>query len=231
MNHRYKDITYSLFQRKRRKTASIHVERDGGVSVIVPDTLSTKEIERLIETKRRWIYRQVAEWQDLNASRIRREYVNGEGFLYLGRSYRLKLVANQERSLLLKDGYFCLRKADQVNGNAEAAFRAFYREKGLARIPGRVAMYQSRLGVRPGAVRVMDLKNRWASCSKNHALNFHWKCIMAPLTVIDYIVVHELVHLVHHNHTPQFWAEIEKLIPDYVERKGWLRANGAGMNL
>ena len=111
MNHRYKDITYSLFQRKRRKTASIHVERDGGVSVIVPDTLSTKEIERLIETKRRWIYRQLAEWQDLNASRIRREFVNGEGFLVPWEVVSAKAGSGQEKPLLLKDGYFCLRKS------------------------------------------------------------------------------------------------------------------------
>lgn len=232
MSLRYKDITYSLFQRKRRKTASIHVERDGTVSVIVPDTLTAKEIERLIETKRRWIYRQLAEWQDLNATRVKREFVNGEGLLYLGRSYRLKIVQGQEKPLLLKDGYFSLKKADQVNGNAEAAFREFYREKGLSRIPDRVDTYRARIGVRSVAVRVMDLKNRWASCSpRKDALNFHWKCMMAPLTVLDYIIVHELVHLVHHNHTPKFWAEVEKLIPDYVERKGWLRVNGAALSI
>jgi hypothetical protein len=232
MSLRYKDITYSLFQRKRRKTASIHVERDGAVSVIVPDTLTTKEIERLIETKRRWIYRQLAEWQDLNVSRLKREFVNGEGFLYLGRSYRLKMVQGQEKPLLLKDGYFCLRKSELVNGNADTAFREFYRKKGLARIPDRVGIYQTRIGVRRVLVRVMDLKNRWASCSsRKDALNFHWKCMMAPLTVLDYIIVHELVHLLQPNHTPKFWAEVEKLIPDYVERKGWLRVNGAALNI
>jgi len=82
MSLRYKDISYSLFQRKRRKTRKHPCRAGWGRLRDCPDTLTTKEIERLIETKRRWIYRQLAEWADLNATRVKREFVNGEGFLY-----------------------------------------------------------------------------------------------------------------------------------------------------
>ena len=87
----YKDIEYSL-KRSRRKTASIYIERDGSLSVLVPDSLSDADIDSMIESKRKWIYTGLAEWEDLNSTRVKREYVNGESFLYLGRSYRLRLV-------------------------------------------------------------------------------------------------------------------------------------------
>ena len=224
---RYKDIEYTL-RRSRRKTASIYVERDGQVSVLVPAELTGSQVEDLLEAKRKWIYTNQAVWRDLNATRVRREYVNGEGFLYLGRTYRLKLVAGQSVPLILKDGYFCLR-AD--HGSPAAAFREFYRQKGRRRIGQRVAFFQGRMGVHPRAVRIIELKNRWASCSHDGNLNFHWKCMMAPPQVLDYIVVHELAHLFHPDHTQAFWNTVDKVLPTYQERKAWLRINGAGMDL
>ncbi len=94
MIQRYKDIEYTL-KRSNRRTASIYIERDGQVSVLVPNHISVAQLESLLEQKRHWIYTSLAEWQDLNATRIDREYVNGEGFLYLGRAYRLNLVDGQ----------------------------------------------------------------------------------------------------------------------------------------
>jgi len=226
----YKDIEYTL-RRSQRKTASIYIERDGQVSVFVPEDLSDAAIEALLERKRKWIYRNLAEWEDLNATRVQREYVNGEGFMYLGRSYRLKLVDEQETPLLLKDGYFCLRSTNGSAPDADAAFKEFYRQKGKKRIPERVACFQSRMDVEPKAIKILDLKNRWASCSSGGNVNFHWKCMMAPPSVLDYIVVHELAHLIHPNHTEAFWNEVDKVMPDYQDRKEWLRQNGAGMDL
>ncbi|MDB5342480.1 MAG: Metal-dependent hydrolase [Schlesneria sp.] len=230
MTSAFKDIKYTLV-RNRRKTASIYIERDGRISVLVPEDLTKKQIESLLESKRKWIYRNLAEWQDLNATKVHRDYVNGEGFLYLGRSYRLKLVSDQDEPLMLKDGYFCLRSNNGSIPDADSVFKNFYREKGSARIPARVEYFQAKMGVEPKSVRVMELKHRWASCSPGGNLQFHWKCAMAPLTVLDYVVVHELAHLIHANHTAAFWNEVDKVIPDYQQRKEWLRVNGAGMDL
>jgi predicted metal-dependent hydrolase len=226
----YKDIEYSLM-RNRRKTASIYIERDGSISVLVPENLTDRQVEDLLEGKRKWIYSGIAEWQDLNAQKVHRDYVNGEGYLYLGRSYRLKLVADLGEPLMLRDGYFCLRAKDGSVAEADAAFKAFYKEKGAIRIPPRVDYFKEKLGVEPKAIKVIDLKHRWASCTPSGNLNFHWKCMMAPLTIIDYIVVHELAHLIHPNHTQGFWNEVDKVMPDFQDRKEWLRMNGAGMDL
>lgn len=226
----FKDIEYTLI-RSRRKTASIYIERDGKVSVLVPEKLTARQVEDILESKRKWIYQSLAEWQDLNANRIQRDYVNGEGFLYLGRSYRLKLVSDLPEPLMLKDGYFCLRATKGSAPDADAVFREFYRAKGAVRIPPRVAYFHTKMGVKSKSIKIMDLKHRWASCTASGNLNFHWKCMMAPLTVIDYIVVHELAHLIHSNHSAAFWNEVDKVMPDFQERKIWLRDNGAGMDL
>ena len=226
----YRDIRYTL-KRSDRKTASIYVERDGQITLIAPEGLTKPQIEKVIEGKRRWIYKNLAEWQDLNATRTERKFVNGEGFLYLGRSYRLKLVAKQGEPLVLKDGYFCLRTALRTSDKAITAFRDFYRDKGFIRINERVSYFQVRMGVEPKSVKILDLQNRWASWTPGGNINFHWKCMMAPMTILDYIVVHELAHLLFPNHSAQFWNEVDKMMPDFQERKEWLRGHGAGMDI
>lgn len=188
----------------------------------------------MVEAKRYWIYKNLAEWRDLNATRVLREYRNGEGFLYLGRSYRLLLVADQEEPLLLKSGRFCLRR-DLVDRGAieaaKAAFRDYYIARGLERIGQRVSYYAPKVGVTPRSVDVRELGNRWASCSPKGNLAFHWKCMMAPQTIVDYIVVHELCHFHHLDHTDAFWNEVDKVLPAYRERKEWLRRQGAGFDV
>ena len=226
-------IAYEVV-RSRRKTADIVIERDGRVLVRAPEEVGVERIEDIVESKRHWIYRNLAEWRDLNATRVVREYRNGEGFLYLGRSYRLLLVANQDEPLLLKGGRFCLRRDLVDRGEvpaAKAAFRDYYVARGLERLRGRVQYYAPKVGVKPRRTDVRELGHRWASCSPSGDLAFHWKCVMAPPTIIDYIVVHELCHLHHGDHTEAFWNEVDKVAPNYRERKEWLRKNGAGLEV
>jgi len=226
-------IAYEVV-RTSRKTADIVIERDGSVLVRVPEQVASERIEDIVESKRYWIYKNLAEWRDLNATRVVREYRNGEGFLYLGRSYRLLLVANQEEPLLLKAGRFCLCRDLVDRGEipaAKAAFRDYYVARGLERIARRVDYYAPKVGVAPHRIDVRELGNRWASCSPAGNLAFHWKCMMAPATIIDYIVVHELCHFHQLDHTDAFWNEVDKVLPNYGDRKEWLRKNGAAMDV
>jgi len=227
------DISYQVV-RSRRATADIVIERDGSILVRAPESIPDERIEDMVEAKRYWIYKNLAEWRDLNATRVLREYRNGEGFLYLGRSYRLLLVANQTEPLLLKNGRFCLQRDLVDEGAIEAAktaFRDYYIARGSERITQRLNYYAPKVGVTPHGIDVRELGNRWASCSPNGNLAFHWKCMMAPQSIIDYIVVHELCHFHHLDHTDAFWNEVDKVIPNYGERKEWLRVNGAGLDV
>jgi predicted metal-dependent hydrolase len=221
-------------KRSRRATADIIVERDGSVLLRVPEALPDDQIEGLVESKRYWIYKSLAEWKDLNASKVGREFKGGEGFLYLGRNYRLSLVTDQEVPLKLKDGRFCLARELVEQGDAvgaKAAFRDYYIERGKQKISERVSYYVPKVSVQPSGLIVKDLGNRWASCSPSGKLSFHWKCMMAPLSIIDYIVVHELCHFHFPDHSDAFWNEVDKVVPDYLEKKDWLKKNGAGMDL
>lgn len=227
------DISYQVV-RSRRSTTDVVIERDGRVLVRAPESVSDERIEDIVEAKRYWIYKTLAEWRELNATRVLREYRSGEGFLYLGRSYRLLLVSGQEEPLLLKNGRFCLRRdvVDQGDDDvARRAFRDYYIARGMERITQRVAYYAPRVGVNPKSISVRDLGYRWASCSPKGVLAFHWKCMMAPLSVVDYIAVHELCHFLRTDHTDAFWNEVDKVMPVYRERKEWLRKNGAGLDL
>ncbi len=231
---RVRDIEYQLLPGADRQTTDIVIERDGVVTVRPPRRMTPEQVDETVFSKRMWIYRNLAEWRDLNATRVAREWVSGETFLYLGSGYRLQLVAGQDVPLKLKNGRFCLQREVVERGGAEAArqeFESFYRAKGLPRIQQRVAYFAARVGVTAGAVQVRDLGYRWGSCSRNGDLHFHWKCLMAPLTIIDYIVVHELCHLHHRDHSTAFWNEVDKVLPDYRERKEWLRVRGAELDL
>ena len=228
--HNYKDIAYRL-KKSERKTTSIYIERDGSVSVLAPAPFEHDKIEQIIEKKRSWIYRHLAEWEDLNRTRVHREYVNGESFLYLGRHYRLQLVDpdKQELPLVFLHNQFWLRK-DTIE-QAPENFKRFYKAKLQKKLKERLKLHQPKMGVEPTDVKVMELQNRWGSCTVQGVVNFHWKCAMLPTTALDYVVVHELAHIENQRHNAVFWRAVEKVMPDYEKQKIWLRLNGAGMAL
>ncbi len=231
---RVRDIDYQLLPGSKRKTTDIVIERDGVVSVRPPADYTPEQVDAVVESKRMWIYRNLADWKDLNASAVVREWVNGETFLYLGRAYRLSLVSDQVCAVQLKEGRFCLDRALIEQGGTAAArqaFEAYFSDKGTHRITERVAYFAPKVGVRMARVKVKDMGYLWASCGKNGTLNFHWKCMMAPPKIIDYIVVHELCHLHYRNHSDAFWNEVDKVMPDYRERKEWLRKHGASLDV
>ena len=220
------DITV---KKSKRKTVSIFVERDGSVSALVPSNLSDDEIATILKAKEYQIHRNLAQWLQLNERHITREYVNGQSFLYLGRNYRLKLVDDKLGELKFSKGYFLLSKNEL--SSAEQYFIDFYRNKLKEKIKPLINRYKEQLGVSPNDVKVMELKNRWASCSAKGNVNFHWKCAMAPMDVLQYIIVHELAHLIHLNHTTEFWNEVDKVLPKHEEQMNWLKLNGVGMSL
>lgn len=227
------DIEFTLI-RSDRKTADIVIERTGEVIVRAPFGIDDHRVRDVVADRALWVHRSLAEWEDLNASQRSRPLVQGQGFAYLGRSYRLKFVADAEVPLRLKSGRWELSEAFVIReGDAAVrkAFRDFYITKGLLIFADRVHALAPLVGVQPGEIVVKELGFHWASCGAGGALNFHWKTLMAPQTVIDYIVVHELCHLRHRDHSDAFWNEVDKVIPRYRERKDWLRLNGASLDL
>lgn len=227
------DIKYHLLPGTNRKTTDIVIERDGTIAVRPPISMSPEQVDETVLSKRIWIYRNLASWNDLNAQCVKREWVNGETFPYLGSNYRLSLMDHQAEPLVLKNGRFCLLKEIVASGpqSCHEAFERFYTLKGFDHISKRITFFSKKIGVKPGKVLVRDLGFRWATCQAEGDFYFHWKALMAPLSVIDYIVVHELCHLHHRDHSDAFWNEVDKVLPNYRERKEWLRVRGSGLTL
>jgi len=213
----------------RHKTVSIFIERDGSVRVLAPLATSDEKIEEVVKAKQYQIFTKLAKWQELNQGKVNRKFVNGQSFLYFGRNYRLSIVDNQDVPLKLSKGYLTLDK--NKLDKAEEVFKQFYKEKGKKKIEERLKLISEKFEQKPTSIKVMELQNRWASWTPKHRLNFHWKCAMAPIPVIDYIITHEMVHLKYPNHSPEFWNELDKKMPDYKEYENWLKQNGVKMSL
>lgn len=223
------DIDITIEKTERRKTVSIFIERNGTVKVLAPASASDEKIQKAVKTKEYQIFTKLARWKELNQGKVKREYVNGQSFLYLGRNYRLSIVEDQDVPLKISGGYFLLDKGSL--NKAGKVFKEFYRAKAEQKIKERLKLIAEKFQQKPTTVKVSELQNRWASWTPKNGLNFHWKCVMAPVSVIDYIITHEMVHLKFPNHSADFWNELDKKMPNYREHENWLKKNGVKLDL
>lgn len=220
------DLEFELRRSSRRRSVQVTVDRHGELVLSAPDGCSTEVMADFVREKRFWIYTKLAEKEAVRTQPVEKQYVNGEGFPYLGRSYRLLLVDDDQAvPVKLEGGRFKLRRSDTTEGHRHMV--RWYQDHALAWLGQRVERLQGRLGVRPGSVAVQDLGFRWGSCGKGGKLYFHWRSILLPARIVEYIVVHELAHLQEPHHTPEFWARVERAMPDYEQRKQWLAEHGA----
>ncbi|TKD31046.1 M48 family metallopeptidase [Azotobacter chroococcum] len=218
------DLSLALRRSPRRKTVQITVERNGELVLAAPLDVDEELLRRFVEEKRFWIYSRLAEKDRLQHSVPTKEYVDGEGFLYLGRSYRLKLVDEQDVPLKLSAGRFRLLRSELQQ--ARGHFIRWYSAHAKPWLAQRMDDFRNRMAVSPGGVKVQDLGYRWGSCGKGDWLYFHWKTILLPAPIAEYVVVHELAHLHEPHHTPGFWLRVERAMPDYAQRKTWLDEHG-----
>ena len=222
------EIQIDQIIRSRRRTISLEINRDGSLIVRAPLLTRRGEIEALVKTKAPWIRKNktLIKKQALEAPSKR--FVAGEQFLYLGKSYPLVIVDYQESPLILKDQFY-LAAAAQESGCQ--VFEKWYRQRASEEIINRVTCFAQNNGFDYSHVRITRAKTRWGSCSSKGSLNFTWRLVMAPIEVIDYVVVHELVHLRIRNHSKDYWQAVSKVMPDYQIRLGWLKENGHRLTL
>ncbi len=218
------DLSFELKPSSRRRTLQITVDRSGELVLSAPPEVEEERLREFVLEKRLWIYTKLAEKNRLQKIVPAKSFVDGEGFLYLGRSYRLRLVDEQEAPLRLLNGRFMLRR-DLVE-NARAHLIQWYSTKAKLWLWDKVQDYTARMEVQPAGVKVQDLGYRWGSCGKGAQLYFHWKTILLPPKIAEYVLVHEMAHLHEPHHTPEFWLRIERAMPDFGQRKIWLAEHG-----
>lgn len=209
--------------RSKRKTISLQVSDDAALIVRAPFKVSDEIINRVILKHSNWIEKKKKEIQLRDIKFSKKEFVNGEGFFYLGDYYRLRLVEKQEIPLGFESGFYLSK--DYLVG-AKGIFIDWYRKRAYEKISERVEWYAQKRGFKYNKINITNAQKRWGSCSCNNNLNFSWRLIMAPLPVVDYVVVHELVHLCEKNHSKAFWNKVKMLMTGYKKYQEWLKKNG-----
>jgi predicted metal-dependent hydrolase len=226
------DLSFEVRHSPRRQTIGITVERDGQLVIVCRPEVSSNRLEEVIQNKRLWIYEKLLHKESFNAPPSgTKEYVSGEGFYYLGRSYRLKLIdgMQEQPSLMLHQGRFNLDR--QVQSSGREVFISWYCDRLKSLLKPIIPDLARRVGVEPLTVQVQELGYRWGSCTQKGSVYFHWRVAMLPRPMIDYVVIHELVHLVEHQHSSKFWGRVEQTIPDFERRKNWLAEQGVRYDL
>ncbi len=231
-------IAYQIIRRPRRKTACISVSPDCSVRVLVPSFLSEQKIEELVQRKHGWIIRKINMFREIQQQNRPKQYVSGECFAYLGRNYRLKVVRGDpaENRVRLLNGRFCTAVPPGIeqqarDGLIRQQLAAWYREHAAVRLQEKTVRYAAKMAVVPASVGVKNYRSRWGSCYTDGRIYYNWRIIAAPHSVVDYVVVHELCHLVHPDHSQRFRHLLATVLPDYPERKTWLKINGAGLGV
>ncbi|WP_346936740.1 SprT family zinc-dependent metalloprotease [Clostridium sp.] len=217
-----------------RKTLAIEVETNGEVNVVAPIGASEEEIIKRVKTKAAWIVKKRYEVRNINVNKINREPVNGESYLYLGRNYTIQIILDKQIkdiNVRLFRGKFVVTTYTKDEDKIKGALEKWYREKALQKINERVKYYIHFFNKQPKSIKVKEQKKRWASCTSKDELLFNWRCAMAPAYIIDYIVVHEMCHMYYKDHSKEFWNMVSEVMPDYANRRMWLRDNGIKLDL
>jgi predicted metal-dependent hydrolase len=209
--------------RSRRKTVAIVIERDGRLTVRAPLRLSESRIQVFVESHAGWIAKTLARLQAAPPAPIH-HYVDGEVFLYLGQAYPLYLVPDRHPALAFDGAAFRLARSSLPK--AQETFVRWYKLQARLFLSERVSALAGEHAFQYQKIRISSARTRWGSCSSRGTLSFTYRLVMAPAEVVDYVVLHELVHTQIRNHSKIFWNKVAELMPDYRRRLAWLKKNG-----
>lgn len=228
-------ITYSIVKSKR-KTISIAVLQNGEIVIHVPYQISETRIGEILNKKQDWIIKKRNEILKQNETMNRLDYLSyedGSNLLFKGSLYPLNII----------EDITCKIPKIRFNGDAfyiydnhfdyeekREALRKWYREQARIAFHERVSFYEKQLNVRYGTIRIKEQKGCFGSCSSKGNLNFNLRCILAPPEILDYVVVHELCHLKYFDHSEHFWNLVKSILPDYKQRRDWLKEKGRFLN-
>ncbi len=211
-----------------RKTLNISVERDRSIIVRAPHYLTPEKIDKIVQSKRQWIKEKLNHAQKYPLVSESKEFVSGETLMYLGKNYQL-LVVDEEFDGIEFDQRFKISKVNQPKANE--LFKKWYLKQALIKIEPLATKYAKSLGVHYNQFKTSEMKYRWGSCTPANNIIFNWRIIKAPMYVLEYLVAHELVHLIENNHTPRFWNILSIQVPNYEKAKNWLKKNGQLLEL
>lgn len=209
-----------------RKSVNIVIDRNSNIIVRAPKRLTKDDVDKVVNRKKQWIYNKLS-----NSSKpiiLPKEFVSGESLLYLGEHYKLRIVEEQFSGLRF-DNEFTISKDSK--SKTKKIFKAWYLAQAKKVFLPIVDYYSNTLGVKYNRIYIKSMKASWGSCSPNKSITLNWKLVKAPLYVINYIIVHELAHLIELNHSDDFWNIVSVQVPNYKKAKKWLTQHGELLEL
>ncbi|MFA5837370.1 MAG: SprT family zinc-dependent metalloprotease [Bellilinea sp.] len=214
--------------RSRRKTVALIVTPEGHLEVRAPQRVSRDQIEDIVAQKANWILKNLERSRKASAAVNTRKLVEGARIWYLGASHPLHVSEHSTARVQFSTSFYLPKSALP---KATDLLTAWYKNQARHLLTERTAYYARQFGLKYRSIRITSARTRWGSCSRLNALSFTWRLVMAPLEIIDYIVIHELAHILQKNHSRAFWEQVERMLPDYRSRRAWLKANGRLLDL
>lgn len=206
-----------------RKTLAIFVERDKSIIIKAPIGTPKEKIDDYVSRKKYWIYTKLKHPQKYELEKAK-EFVSGASIIYLGHFYKLELVDENTEGVHFDNNRFIISK--EYQDRAPNLFKSWYVKKAKEVIIPKVNYYANNLGVEYNQIKITDMKYRWGSCTPKNNLNFNWRLIKAPISIIKYVIIHELAHFIEPNHNQKFWNVVETQTPKSIHAKEWLKENG-----
>jgi predicted metal-dependent hydrolase len=214
-------ISIEKIVRSRRRTIALVITPEARLIVRAPLRASSEVIHAVIREKEGWIRKKFDEMKKRPQATVH-TYEEGETFYFLGRAYPLHIV-DDGRASIERTERLCVSRS--LEPEIAGWIKRWYVLEAEKEIRSRCMWFSMTTGYTPASVRISDARGRWGSCTSRGGLNFSWRLIQAPLEIVDYVIVHELVHLRQPDHSRKFWAKVKEIMPDYERRRKWLREN------
>ncbi|KDE46095.1 SprT family zinc-dependent metalloprotease [Geobacillus sp. CAMR5420] len=232
-------IEYTLKYVPNKNDVTISVEWLDGVKVVAPENIERDHLHAILYKKAPWILEKWYKFNEIADPPAPKEFISGEKFPYLGRNYRLKLHKKEDieqASLTFHQGRFIANVPIYLTESERKRelyqlFKEWYIRHGEMKLQERLKVHCPKMGVAPTKLKLKEQKMRWGTCTNEGVIYLNWRIMMAPMPIIDYLLVHELAHIKYPNHSDDFWRFVKSVITDYEQRKEWLRVNGPTLTL
>ncbi|MFL0361660.1 M48 family metallopeptidase [Pseudobacillus sp. 179-B 2D1 NHS] len=232
-------IEYDIEYTTNKNDISIIIEWMEGVRIIAPQGIASEQVEGIIHKKAPVILQKLREVNEITNPPSPKEFISGEKFAYLGRKYRLKVYREEglkKAGLAFVRGKFiatipATMNEDEKRRQLRELFKNWYLVHGKAKLQSRLDLYSAKMGVTPKDLQLKEQRMRWGTCTPEGNIYLNWRIVMAPMPVVDYVLVHELAHLRYMNHSSDYWNFVRSILPDYEKHKEWLRLNGPALTL
>jgi predicted metal-dependent hydrolase len=223
-------VQYTIIRKAGKRGATLTVQPDNKVLVSVPKFYSDSMIQEILRVQAGWIAKKTAAQQIIRKKFPVKRYASGDIYHFLGKECRLNLQFGERRQIEKKEEELTVSLPENLPTEGDDSLpemiQAWYESQAQTILQERVRYYEEKMALKGGALQIKTLRSFWGSCSRDGSLNFNSRIIMAPLEIVDYVVVHELSHLVHRNHSYRFWNLVSTVLPNYGERRRWLTKHG-----